>query len=284
MLVICMDEQIRRKFVDLKVTGQRFAISPEEKREKDLSLISYLNSIIENEIVTEFQDIGFCYWNISDNYALLKDGHSLFDNHRKFCEHIKNQDNEYLYWLVCDATQRLTLEKDGYSSFWWDLYRKAVEQNGDSKNYFAEFHLHRAALYTNNHLKISQDNFHCAKLNFEKLLSKIDSTSEYSFYKTIYLSLISRFSTVDSKKICELSRTLFEYLSFSQISNDFLVGEWKSIITPFDKRKQGVVGITSAINALIYCDNVKEAKDLYFDACNVGLPKNKYIEARLKDI
>ena len=256
MLVICMDEQIRRKFVDLKVTGQRFAISPEEKREKDLSLISYLNSIIENEIVTEFQDIGFCYWNISDNYALLKDGHSLFDNHRKFCEHIKNQDNEYLYWLVCDATQRLTLEKDGYSSFWWDLYRKAVEQN----------------------------NFHCAKLNFEKLLSKTDSTSEYSFYKTIYLSLISRFSTVDSKKICELSRTLFEYLSFSQISNDFLVGEWKSFITPFDKRKQGVVGITSAINALIYCDNVKEAKDLYLDACNVGLPKNKYIEARLKDI
>lgn len=127
MLVICMDEQIRRKFVDLKVTGQRFAISPEEKREKDLSLISYLNSIIENEIVTEFQDIGFCYWNISDNYALLKDGHSLFDNHRKFCEHIKNQDDEYLYWLVCDATQRLTLEKDGYSSFWWDLYRKAAE-------------------------------------------------------------------------------------------------------------------------------------------------------------
>jgi len=144
--------------------------------------------------------------------------------------------------------------------------------------------VHRAALYTNNHLKISQDNFHCAKLNFEKFLSKTDSTSEYSFYKTIYLSLISRFSTVDSKKICELSRTLFEYLSFSQISNDFLVGEWKSFITPFDKRKQGVVGITSAINALIYCDNVKEAKDLYFDACNVGLPKNKYIEARLKDI
>jgi len=90
MLVLCMDEQIRRKFVDLKVTGQRFAISPDEKREKDLSLISYLNSIIENEIVTEFQDIGFCYWNISDNYALLKDGYSLFDNHRKFCEHIKN--------------------------------------------------------------------------------------------------------------------------------------------------------------------------------------------------
>ena len=50
MLVICMDEQIRRKFVGLKVTGQRFAISPEEKREKDLSLISYLNSIIENEM------------------------------------------------------------------------------------------------------------------------------------------------------------------------------------------------------------------------------------------
>ena len=137
-----------------------------------------------------------------------------------------------------------------------------MEQNGDSKNYFAEFHVHRAALYTNNYLTISQ----------------------YNFYKMIYLSLISRSSTVNSKEFCEMSRTFFEYLSFPKISNDFLVGEWKSFITPFDKRKQGVVGITSAINALIDCGNVKEAKDLYFDACNIGLPKNYYIETRLKDI
>ncbi len=279
-----MKDKIKKAFLELKVTGQRFAISPEEKREKDLSLISYLNSVIENKIVTEFQDIGFCYWNISDNYALLKDGYSLFDNHKKFYELIRNQDNEYLYWLVCDATQRLTLEKDGYSDFWWSLYRKAVEQNGDSKNCFAEFNVHRAALYVNNHLTISQDNFNCAKLNFEKFLSKTETTSEYSFYKTIYLSLISRVSTVDGKEFCELSRTLFEYLSYPQIFNDFLVGEWKSFTTPFDKRKQGVVGITSAINALIYSDNVKEAKELYFDAYNVGLPKNNYIEARLKDM
>ena len=279
-----MDEQIKKHFTELKVTGQRFATSSEEKIEKDILLISYLHSLVDNCLVTDFEDKGFCYWNISDNYALLKKGYFLFDNHKKFYEHIKNQDNEYLYWLVCDATQRLTLEKDGYSSFWWDLYRKAVEQNGDSKNYFAEFHVHRAALYTNNHLTISQDNFNCAKLNFEKLLSKTKSTSEYNFYKMIYLSLISRSSTVNSKEFCEMSRTFFEYLSFPKISNDFLVGEWKSFITPFDKRKQGVVGITSAINALIDCGNVKEAKDLYFDACNVGLPKNKYIEARLKDI
>lgn len=278
-----MNNEIRKTFLELKVTGQRYAISPEEKREKDLSLITYLNSLIENKIVSDFEDIGFCYWNISDNYALLKNGLSLCDNHKKFYEHIRNENTSYLYWLVCDATQRLTLEKYGYCDFWWNLYREAVEQNKDNKDYFAEFNAHRAAFYTNNHLTIPQDDFNCAKLNFEKLLSKTESTAEYNFYKIIYFSLVSKFSAVDNSELCHLSRGLLEYLSFPQTQNDFLVGEWKSFVTPFDKRKQGVVGITSAINALIYCNYVKEAKELYVDACNVGLPKNHYIDTRLKD-
>jgi hypothetical protein len=32
---------------------------------------------------------------------------------------------------------------------------------------------------------------------------------------------------------------------------------------------------------LIDCNDKKMAKDLYFDACNMGLPKNCYIEKRL---
>ncbi len=279
-----MNNEIRKTFLELKVTGQRFALSAEEKREIDVLLISYLNSLIEKEVVTETQDIGFCYWNISDNYALLKDGFSLYNNHKKFYEHIKNQESTYLYWLICDATQRLTLEKDGYGGFWWELYRNAIEQNSDNKHYFAEFNAHRAALYTNNNLEISQNNLIFAKSMCEKFLEKTKSSSEYIFYRIIYLSLISKFSNTNCiSELCKLSEMLFEYLKYPKTENDFLVGEWKSFITPFDKRKQGVVGVTSAINALIYCNNAKEAKDLYFAACNVGLPKNNYIDARLKD-
>lgn len=66
-----MDKQIITRFLELKVTGQRCSMMPEEKAPKDAQLISYLNYTIDNKIVVEFEDIGFCYWNISDNYALL---------------------------------------------------------------------------------------------------------------------------------------------------------------------------------------------------------------------
>ena len=279
-----MNEHIRNHFMELKVTGQRFAISAGEKREKDIVLISYLKSLLDNELVTEFEDLGFCYWNISDNYALLKDGHSLYNNHNQFLEFINNHgDSKYLYWLVCDATQRLTLEKDGYGSFWWGVYQNAVACNVNNDLFFAEFNAHRAALYYNGNFLISQDQFIFAKSGFEKLLEKAKFSSEYDFYKIIYLSLVSKYSNEDhSEELYKRSENLFEYLNCPQTTNNFLVGEWKSFVTPFDKWKQGVVGISSAVNSLIFCNRIKEAKELYDDACALGLPENHYIEKRLR--
>lgn len=141
-----MKEQIRETFIELKVVGQRCAMNLEEKREKDRKLIQYLKSLIENEVVTDFEDIGFCYWNISDNYAMIRDGHAEMLNHKNFYSHVHKIDPCYLFWLICDATQRLTLEKDGYSDFWWALYKEALEQNRDGDQYFAEFNAHRAAV------------------------------------------------------------------------------------------------------------------------------------------
>ena len=278
-----MNQEIRNVFSELKVAGQRSAMSIGDKREKDLKLISYLKAFIEENTDAHFEDIGFCYWNISDNYAFLRDGHSLCENHKRFYDHIINQNSYYLFWLVCDATQRLALEKDGHGTFWWNLYREAIEQNTNNKQYFAEFNIHRAALYSNKNLTISQDNLNYAKSNYEKFLSKTESTSENLFYKMIYLSLVSKFSLVDDNELYCSGNLLFEYLSFPKISKDFLTGEWKSFVTPFDKKKQAEVGIISAVNALIHCNNTKKARDLYFEACRMGLPQNHYIETRLHE-
>lgn len=96
----------------MKITGQRGTLSMEEKKQKDLELIKYLEDVIANKEATDFEDVGFCYWNISDNYALLRDGHALKKNHQAFYQHVTTYDKSYLYWLVCDATQRLTLENE----------------------------------------------------------------------------------------------------------------------------------------------------------------------------
>ncbi len=279
-----MNNEIRNRFLELKVAGQRSAKSSEDKRAKDLKLISHLKSFIENKVVTDFEDIGFCYWNISDNYAFLRDGHSLYENHNTFYEHVTTNDPCYLYWLVCDATQRLALEKDGYSSFWWNLYKEAVEQNPNNKLYFAEFNIHRAAFYSNKNYTLSKDNFNFVKRNFENFIAKTESTPENIFYKLIYLSLAARLSQIDNKELYRLSRALLEYLSLQQATSGALCGEWKSFTIPFDKRKQAVVGIISAVNALIDVNDIKIAKDLYCEACNIGLPQNRYIERRLNTV
>lgn len=276
-----MNPQIKERFLELKLVGQRVTVSPEEKRARDFELIAYLESMIANHEVTDFEDMGFCYWNISDNYALLRDGHALRRNHQAFYEHIVAQDKSYLYWLVCDATQRLTLEKDGYSDWWWSVYRKAVSGNSEKTSLFAEFCAHRAALYQNPLLPPKKECTVYAKDNFEAFLDRAKNTSEYPFYRLMYLTLMSKCFPTDSREIKELSEQMLPGLINIDEPRDFLVGEWKSFITPFGRRKCAVVGIVSAVNSLIDTGERTSAKELYHTACEEGLPKNAYIEKRI---
>lgn len=278
-----MNPQIKERFRELKITGQRGTLSIEEKRQKDLELIDYLKSVIANEEVTGFEDIGFYYWNISDNYALLRDGHALRKNHQTFYEHIMSYDASYLYWLVCDATQRLTLEADGYTDWWWSLYREAVSCNSEKTSSFAGFCAHRAALYKNPVLPTEQRYVAFAMESFRAFLEKAKDSPEYPFYRLLYLTSAVKYVPVDKKEMEALSKELLPSLLSTDVSRDFSVGEWKSFTTPFGKRKCAVVGITSAVNALIDEGELKAAKELYRVACENGLPENAYIVKRLKD-
>lgn len=240
----------------------------------------YLNYLIQDRFIVDFEDVGFCYWHISDNFALLRDSGALYSNHCAFAEHIRTGDRYYLYWLVSDATQRLTLETGGYSRFWWELYSNAVQRTVRSDYIFAEFCAHRAALYINPHLAHTEDNLALAISNYEKLLDRTRDKPEYEFYKIIYLSLVSRFCSVDYADLLSLGAGLFEGLN-SKKGNEIIPGEWNSFIVPFSKYKQSVVGINSAINALIYGEKHKMAKEVYNRAIEFGMSKNRYIEDRL---
>ena len=54
-----MNEMIKKRFTELKIMGQRSAILPREKYEKDLQLIQYLKTLIVSKEVSEFEDVGF---------------------------------------------------------------------------------------------------------------------------------------------------------------------------------------------------------------------------------
>ena len=265
-----MDERIREQITNIRAAGI-----------DKLQQIDYFRHLIADKEVSTFEDIGFCYWNISDNYAMLRDGNAVLLNHQQFFKHINAGDPVYLFWLVCDATQRLTLEMAGYSDFWWSLYQEAVQQQVGSTYYFAEFSAHRAALYINPDLSHNKHNLEIAKIKYEKFLDKAKDTMQYEFYKIIYLSLASRFSSVDKLELRTLCENLFDGLLSVKRNNDFLLGEWRAVVTPFDKYKQSSVGINSAINAFIYSGELNVAKELYTQACAFGMERNLYIEAKL---
>jgi len=276
-----MNTQFRNRFLELKVTGQRFAMSPEYKREKDIKLIEYLKHALEHNEVTDFEDVGFCYWNISDDCALQRDGHSQYKNHVAFYEHVKNHDPVCLFWTVCDATQRLTLEKDGYGDFWWSLYREAVQQNTDNGCFFPEFCAHRAALTFVPALPHTEENLTFARSAYEHFLGRTEDSDEYTFYLAIYLSLTARLAPYDGSRLKHLCEELIDELSLPNIEHDFLIGEWSAFTTPFCKRKQAAIGVNSIINAFIAGGELQTARELYLSACDKGMTKNHYIESKL---
>jgi hypothetical protein len=276
-----MNSQIKNRFLELKVVGQRCAISPEYKQKRDMQLIEYLKHVLEHNEVVEFEDVGFCYWNISDNYALQRDGHSQYKNHVNFYEHVKNHEPVYLFWTVCDATQRLTLEKDRYGDFWWSLYREAVQQNSDNRCFFPEFSAHRAALTSVPDLPHTNEHLAFARSAYEQFLRRAEGSEAYTFYLTIYLSLTAQVAPYDQSEQEHLCAELLDGLSAPDIERNVLVGEWSDITTHFCKRKRAAIGLNSVINALINCGELQPARELYLSARDKGLAKNYYIESRL---
>ncbi len=277
-----MNDNLRQRFLELKVGGQRCAIPQDEKIKKDKELVAFLQTMIQEKQVKDFEGLGFCYWNISDNFAMLREGDRQYNNHVCFYEHIKKGSDLYLYWLVCDATQRLTLEHCGYSDFWWHLYEEAVKKNEDELDYpFVEFHVHRAALYRSPHIGWDEERFCLAQINFEKFLEKTSDSKENIFYKTILMSMVYKSSFENIKALLDCCEYLFQGLSHPKEQKQFLCGEWKSFITPFNKYKQAVVGIVSCVNTFIDNGDMKEAKLVYEKARELGLFENVYIERRL---
>ncbi len=269
-----MNEETRNRFIELNsacVDGNTVA---------RCALIDYLQSLLAEGQVNTFEDIGWCYWNISDQYALLRDGHRQSENHRRFYEHVSRGDAAYLYWLVNDATQKLTLEKDGYGDVWWEYYYEAVKRN-ETKGLPIECGVHRAALYKNPLMATDERRVSFAKERFENFLSHTKEKAEYDFYSAMYLSSVAQYEAVAESALTGVGQSLLGGLSAEKSHNDFLIGEWSKFTDLPDPRRRAEVGIYAVINALIYAKQAERARRLYAEALSLGLPKNAYIEKRL---
>lgn len=277
-----MNYEFIENFNKLKLMGERTTYSREKKRKHDLAVIDFLQAALRSNELEGTEEIGFAYWNISDSFAMLRDSGSLYKNHCEFADFLKDKPSKYLFWLVCDATQRFTHELGGFADFWWDCYKNALSKNaGMSGIEEITFKCHDAALSVTPAVKTPACYLELAKNNFRSFLEANEASDNYIFYETFYYALCLRAFGSAERDVFELGMQLLPWLKSDKTQNDFLVGEWKMLNGQRSKYDLARVAVNRAVNALIDTCQKEPARELYNEARAYGLTENAYIEKRI---
>lgn len=243
--------------------------------------IEYLSAILSASD-TDDMLVGFCYWNISDSYAMQRLSDELYNNHIRFCKMIESMPPKYKFWSVCDATQRFTLEIGNYGDFWWELYKNAVEANTyTSETERIMFDTHASALSMNPKVDTPVSRLQYARDNFGDFISKSADTESESFYKLVYASLALKAFGDEEYDILNLCNAVLPWLKEKNNNSIYVTGEWEALNEPRSKHNMAQVGINRAVNAFINVGEKSLARDLYEIAKNNGFQTNSYIEKRL---
>lgn len=276
--------EFRDKITEVCLYGQRTKYGGDEKRKADEKRLDFFKDALESGEFTDKEDIAFLLWNITDTYALLRDGEKLYENHLRFSKHLETMPAPYLYWCVCDASQKFTLQLGGYNDFWYGLYKNACGRNRTvtEENECIAFEAHRAALGRIPALECGGENLGCARAEFEHFLRQTENSAQYDFYKMIFKTCMikvfgERYADLDSD-----CKKFFGGLSAREEKPEYVFGEWCRLNGMRSERSRSAVAVTAAVNAMIDCGyDTDKVRSLYNEALENGLPHNTYIEKRI---
>jgi hypothetical protein len=285
-----ISEKIKNEFLKNE-TGM---IRVKEKNEKQVVL---LREALRTEQFTD-EEIGWAYWNISDNLALLRKSEEQYENHRLFEKHILNMDKKYLHWLTSDNTQTKALYVGGYEQFWNGLYKYACEKSPKSAdNRRIRYESHRAAA-TSGVLRENSINENISRFAFENMKTMLDSELlsdyNYNFYRITYFTLFIHMNVqmkveTDDKILDESYLTvipLFEYLQSDRNEPDkntmYFLGSWDSFKSDRSKFNQATVGIKNYIIALINAGEYAIALEYYEKIKPYNLEYNNYFKSKIE--
>lgn len=277
-----MNSEFAENFKKLKLGGERTSYSREKKRKQDLAVIDYMQAGLRGDELKGTEEIGFAYWNISDSFAMLRDSEGIYKNHCEFAEFLKDKPTKYLFWLVCDATQRFALEFGGFADFWWDCYKSALSKNADISGIEGVvFECHNAALSVTPTVRTPVGYLELAKKNFRSFWETTENPDNHIFYKTVYSALCLKAFGSAEYDAFELGMRMLPWLGSDNLQSDFLIGTWEQLNEPRSKCGMARLAINRVINALIDTDNGEPARELYGEALACGMHKNAYIEKRI---
>lgn len=263
-----------------------------QKEDNKLEIIEILQKFLKNKNTNSIMDRGWAYWNISDNYALLRMPNEEYKNHMKFVGFIIEElPKEMLYWSVSDATQKLTLIKGGYGEFWYDLYVTACNTAPKTnENCGIRFESHRAAISEigPQHGRPNIENSEFALNNIKNLINKNPLDYNIRFYTITYYSLslivntylkMPLSETID--KAMESFNALIPYLE-KDVSSDEIIGTWEQLNLKHPLNIQAKVGMNNLICNLIDTSQYKLALDCYKIFEEKRIPTNDYFKSRIE--
>lgn len=279
-------KKFRDKLTYIELSGERNNHDADQKRKSDEQTLKFLQDTLKSGEFTDKEDIAFLLWGISDKYALLRSSEKLYENHLRFSEHLKAMSAPYLFWCVCDASQKFTLQLGGYNNFWYNLYKTACKHNQiiTEENECIAYEAHRAALSKIKQLECGNDNLNYARIEFEKFLKQTRASKQYDFYRLIYKTAMIRVFGLFYSDIITDCRKFYSSLNVPEEKSEYCFGEWKKLNGFRSERNRSTVAITTAINAMIDSGyNISKIESFYNEATQIGLPRNTYIEKRIKN-
>lgn len=277
--------EFRKKVSEIFLCDQRVKYSGDEKQKADENRLSFLKKALESGNFTEKEDVAFLLWHISDTYALQRNYEKLYENHLRFSEHLKNMPAPYLFWCVCDASQKFTLQLGGYNDFWYRLYKTSCELNQTvtAENECIAFEAHRVATSRLKQFDCGKDNLIYARAEFEKFLDQNKTSKQYKFYQLIYKTNMMKVFGEIYSDIDSACRSFYGGLTVAEEKSEYIFGEWQKLNGLRSERNRSVVAVTATVNAMIDCGyDMDKIKSLYSEAIENGLPHNAYIEKRIK--
>lgn len=242
-------------------------------------LINYLKSLLK--VSDDLFLTGFCYWNISDLYAVMRMPDEVYRNHLDFYEFLNSQPKKYKLWCVCDCSQKFTLQFGGYGDFWWELYSgiSGFDDIADIEHIL--FECHRTAFSYTSKCPVKRETVLAAYDIFSRFLTLCAGSDDLQFYRIIFAALCLKNKIDSGIDIYSLSESFLPLLRSPKQPLKYAYGEWQALNAERSDVNKARVGLNAAVNAFIHIGETNKASKLYKTAVEYGLPTNDYIDSRL---
>ncbi|NMA83115.1 MAG: hypothetical protein GX962_04535 [Epulopiscium sp.] len=265
-----------------------------QKENNKTKIISTLQDFLNNKDTKNNMDIGWAYWSISDNYAMLRMADEELKNHIKFLDFVnKELPKEMLFWPVSDGTQKATLIQGGYGDFWFDLYQTACNTAPKtSTNLGIRFESHRAAVALKNP-NLGKPNKRISEFalnNMKNLIEENPLDYNIKFYTITYYSLLLITKEIQSETLDKAMNSfdaLVPYLDLDNKKKDYydiwgIWGTWEHLNSKRSMYNQARVGINNFIINLIDISQHRLALECYKVFTEKGISTNDYLKSRIE--